>query len=153
MITQKYIDQINEYLESGQLEFENRKIQLADNVGKYDPQKYIDQIDWNSICWNINDLINWPVNGYEFNYINKSFYREFFRGVQRVLMQALNDYSEFLGKLYCYYGVSDDGFNDLTAHIIGLGQGELKRVLNNPDLAKERADRGAYEENFLYCFQ
>ena len=51
-----------------------------------------------------------------------------------------------------YFPVSDDGLSDLTAHIVGCGETEFKRVMKNPELAKERADNGAYYENFFYSF-
>lgn len=48
-------------------------------------------------------------------------------------------------------GVSDDGFSDLRAHIIGLGKVEYERVLYDPDLAQQRANKNAYTESFSYC--
>ena len=46
--------------------------------------------------------------------------------------------------------VSDDGFNDLTSHIVGLGKEEYSRVMADPSLALQRANDHKYQENFRY---
>lgn len=53
---------------------------------------------------------------------------------------------------------SDDGFSDVTAHVVGLGQSEFERVKVNPVLLEERYNKpykslDGYRESFLYCFQ
>jgi hypothetical protein len=52
----------------------------------------------------------------------------------------------------CYFGVSDDRLNDLTAHIVGLGEEEFNKVIQNPELARQRAKKRDYKENFMYSF-
>jgi hypothetical protein len=52
---------------------------------------------------------------------------------------------------------SDDGLNDVTAHIVGLGETEFKKCINDPTLIEKRynAPYGSltgYKESFLYCF-
>lgn len=47
-------------------------------------------------------------------------------------------------------GVGDDGFNDLLAHIVGMGKEEFERNLADPTLAQKRADADDYEESFAY---
>lgn len=47
-------------------------------------------------------------------------------------------------------GVSDDSFDDLTAHIIGMGRDEYYRVLNDPQNAV--AHKKSCVESFAYVF-
>jgi hypothetical protein len=48
-------------------------------------------------------------------------------------------------------GCSDDGYDDLTHHIIGLGEKEYYKHLNNKKLVQKMADDRNYEENYAYC--
>lgn len=48
-------------------------------------------------------------------------------------------------------GVGDDGFSDLCYHIVGCGQTEYERVLADPSLAHDRANRGDFRESFAYA--
>jgi len=48
-------------------------------------------------------------------------------------------------------GLGDDGFNDLCAHIVGLGREEYERNLADPSLAQKRAESYGFEESFAYC--
>lgn len=52
---------------------------------------------------------------------------------------------------------SDDGLNDVTWHVVGMGETEFKRVIEEPYLLEMRynAERGSfegYQESFAYCF-
>jgi hypothetical protein len=47
-------------------------------------------------------------------------------------------------------GVGDDGFDDLTSHIVGLGREEYERNLASPSLAVERGQRYDFRESFAY---
>jgi hypothetical protein len=49
------------------------------------------------------------------------------------------------------FGLGDDGFGDLIAHIIGLGKREYDAVMKDPQRALERAHRGDFEESFSYA--
>lgn len=62
-----------------------------------------------------------------------------FRELQKELMNKLDQFE---------LEVSDDSFDDLTAHIIGMGQEEYYRVLNEPEFAI--AYRNSYVESFAY---
>jgi hypothetical protein len=66
-----------------------------------------------------------------------------FRELKRNLSKNLDDYfdPEELE-------VSDDGFDDLVSHIIGMGKEEYYRVLNKPD--KAIAYRNSCVESFAY---
>lgn len=46
---------------------------------------------------------------------------------------------------------SDDGFSDLTAHIVGLGRKEYEACMKDPMRAIKRGQEYRYEENFGYC--
>lgn len=75
----------------------------------------------------------------------------------RIKLQILKDHLELhayekTGNFHGYYGVSDDGFWDLRAHIIGLGEVAYNDVFENPELAKVMADNKLYVENFGYIF-
>jgi hypothetical protein len=43
-----------------------------------------------------------------------------------------------------------DSFDDVTAHIVGLGREQYEAALADPNLARERWDVGNYEESFAY---
>ena len=77
--------------------------------------------------------------------------QKFVREKRDKLCKKLNKYALSKGDID-YYDVSDDGFWDLTAHIVGLGQNEFEKVMKNPELARKRALNGDYEENFEYIF-
>lgn len=49
------------------------------------------------------------------------------------------------------FGLGDDSFDDLIAHIIGLGQNEYAAVSLQPELALQRARKHQYVESFAYC--
>ena len=49
------------------------------------------------------------------------------------------------------YAISDDGYNDLIYHIIGLGKEEFYRCVNNPDLVMQKIKANDYKESFSYC--
>lgn len=51
-----------------------------------------------------------------------------------------------------YWNVSDDGFWDLTAHIVGMGKTFYNAVIEHPQIAKWLADSRTYKENFEYSF-
>lgn len=47
--------------------------------------------------------------------------------------------------------VSDDGFDDLLSHIIGMGKREYEAALKDPAKVFERANKGDYKESFAYA--
>lgn len=78
--------------------------------------------------------------------------KEFAQDKQRELMERLAEYSEEVHHHPNYWCVGDDSFNDLTAHIVGLGRSMYYAVWDYPEIAKDMADSRAYRENFLYSF-
>jgi hypothetical protein len=70
-----------------------------------------------------------------------------FRALSSKLYKALMAYEAKSGD---DFGLGDDGFGDLIAHIIGMGKKEYEAVLKNPDLAMQRAHKSAFKESFSY---
>lgn len=77
---------------------------------------------------------------------------EFARNQRMRLKEVLNQYSiNKIGSLD-YYGLGDDSFWDLTAHIVGLGHKKYYQVLNDPEIARTMARNADFVENFEYIF-
>lgn len=49
------------------------------------------------------------------------------------------------------FGLGDDGFSDLIAHIIGMGKREYDASIKNPRRAWDRAQKNQYIESFHYA--
>lgn len=49
------------------------------------------------------------------------------------------------------FGLGDDSWSDLLAHIVGLGKREYKAILANPQKALDRARKGDFKESFAYA--
>jgi hypothetical protein len=76
-------------------------------------------------------------------------YRKKQGDIARVLDKAYYENSDGLG-------LGDDGFGDLTSHIVGMGKDEYTRVLNDPSLGKARAHAPygspeGFTESFSYA--
>ena len=88
---------------------------------------------------------------------SKNFQEQFAAFVRRKkdkVSKIINDFEDEIGMgTKIPHPYSDDGFMDLTAHIVGLGKKEFDRVCKSPALAIERANDDAYEECFLYVLQ
>jgi hypothetical protein len=78
--------------------------------------------------------------------------KEFSVYKRRELQKVLNNYTKINNLGYSYYHVSDDGFWDLTAHIVGLGKERYYSVVNDPSIAREISLNYLYIENFEYSF-
>lgn len=112
--------------------------------------------------WKFIKEINWSFDNSDYKYLRSELkkkisrdemleLRSFIDRKRKLLELVLCDHSiDKINKPYGYYGVGDDGFWDLTAHIVGLGKEEFTKNLHNPELAKSRADEGDYVENFQY---
>jgi len=128
--------------------------------------KHISKNESENIFWEMIEKIGWSNSTERYLYEKKGeWLREnytpqeigqlqaFVRVKKQILKKRLNEFSDDTkAGRKCYYGVSDDGFWDLTTHIIGLGKEEYYKTLDNPLLAKERADKRDYKENFEYIF-
>jgi hypothetical protein len=113
--------------------------------------------------WNIVEQIGWGTKTTDYDSIKARLMRTF--TVEQV-KEFRKVFDRMSGRLYnvldqddnCRrdrgeggYGLGDDGFGDLVNHIVGLGEKEFHAVLENPELAYERAQRYDYSESFSYC--
>lgn len=48
---------------------------------------------------------------------------------------------------------SNDGLSDVLYHVVGLGEQEFKKTMEDPTLLESRYNEGQYKESFAYCFQ
>lgn len=71
-------------------------------------------------------------------------------GFHAVLAGAIAEYEHKTG---VSAGCGDDSFNDLCAHVVGLGREVYERELASPTLAVERGRKGDFTESFAYTFQ
>ena len=133
------------------------------NVGRWEKMNGIDETENDINCWRIIEFADWK-NCKDYKIIGNNM-RLVFK--QEVLKQVKNFYSEKLKEIEevlnnyaatqpkgrrSFWGLGDDSFWDLRAHIIGLGENFYLRVLNDPSIAKEMADKGDFKENFGYIF-
>jgi hypothetical protein len=70
------------------------------------------------------------------------------------LKHSISEWEDQTGKSL---GLGDDSFDDLTSHIIGLGQSAYLEAINNPDVAwlRARSKYGSpegFKESFAYVF-
>ena len=65
---------------------------------------------------------------------------------RRIYEEKVGSLKDALGDFCC------DSFDDVTAHIVGLGRAEYEAALaNDAKLARERLDGGDYRESFAYA--
>jgi len=86
--------------------------------------------------WDLVDSIGWGT-------------RDHFDQAQEYLIECLESWEDEDEDRS--FGVSDDGFQDLTAHIVGLGEAEYSKVCKDPRLAVTRASNRDYTESFRYA--
>lgn len=80
-------------------------------------------------------------------------FRGHFSRLKDALKKKLNDWEQDTGE---DLGVGDDGFDDLTSHIIGLGKREYDAVMRDPAKGAARASArygspDGYKESFAYA--
>jgi len=116
--------------------------------------------DIDNQMWRVIDEIGWSTKTVDYEmvvvYLQSKYSREFLERFEKFVVdkykkinKLLNAYSRKKnnGDLG-YFLTSDDGFMDLTYHIIGLGQKEYEAVLKNPERARKRAEK----DDFVECF-
>jgi hypothetical protein len=112
-------------------------------------------------CWHLIHILNWGLD-YNFKRCKLelklaltpkefNFLKDWVVAKRIALQKHLKTFAEGQGSGFTW-GVGDDGFWDLTAHIVGLGKEVYLATLKHPILAKTRADEHAYIENFEYSF-
>lgn len=107
--------------------------------------------------------MGWKENNYDYTLIAKNLYLKYdketikelrkFVGLKvKELQDEVKDYETRHGTMEIY---SDDGFSDVCYHVVGLGEKEYLKVMNNPRLLETRYNgKGhyGYKESFAYCF-
>ena len=116
-----------------------------------------DEIFWKAIA----DM-GWAENGFNYEQIGESLKQRIDAAYEpqqaaEVKASLLETYNRKSNALYyrldkVVNNLGDDGYSDLLAHIIGLGQAEYEAVMADPSLGRERAKRYDFEESFSYCF-
>lgn len=110
--------------------------------------------------WSLVDEIGWGTKTTDYEAIRSDLsrrfssdeieqYKDVLRELQYELMDVISAYEERTGKST---GTGDDGFSDLTAHIVGLGRTEYEATLRDPGRAVRRAKKRDYKESFSYAF-
>ncbi len=105
--------------------------------------------------WALVDQIGWGTRTTDCATVEKMLLKRFTRieaeEVRDHLEECWNAVYKALVEAEVHTG-SDDGFCDLCYHIVGLGRDEWQRNIDNPNLAKTRANADNYVESFGYCF-
>jgi hypothetical protein len=112
------------------------------------------------IFWNLVKEIGWGTKTTDIdklkNALNNEYNIEFLISMKdiairqrRALGTIMDEHAlKETGSIASYWNVSDDGFWDLTAHIVGLGKEVYDYICRNPIYARTIA----YAENFEYIF-
>ena len=110
---------------------------------------YTRLVDWRDKCQNKNKTDMAKVVFFLLlpNEDDMNAYRARYAIIRKNLEKAISAWEEDNDQL----PVSDDGFDDLLNHIIGLGEEEYRKNVENPKLAFDRADHRDYVESFAYC--
>jgi len=106
--------------------------------------------------------IGWGIKSLDYKFIRKNLLdryldkdllrlKEFVKYKRKELCKILTEY-EIKIRIKNYFRVSDDGFWDLTAHIVGLGKERYDSIIENPEIAQEISINYMYKENFQYIF-
>ena len=112
------------------------------------------------IFWNFVAKVGWGTKTTDYKKLRRIFHKEyspeFIRSMKEIAMEKRLELTAIMdrhaiketGSIASYWGVGDDGFWDLTAHIVGLGKEMYDFVCKNPIYAKTIN----YTENFEYSF-
>lgn len=107
--------------------------------------------------WDLIESIDWPRDDYEEAKVDllmnvapnevKELRDEL--GKRTGILRTLFDqaYDETDANFY----VSGDGFDDLVNHVVGLGEEEYERVLDEPELLLKRYNEGDFVESLSYA--
>jgi hypothetical protein len=116
--------------------------------------------------WKLIEEIGWGKKTTDYTEVAREWYAQLGKeGMEKLrafvstrvadLQTAVKKYEDEHKQLECG---SDDGFSDVTHHIVGMGWLEWSNAMKNPKLVETRynAKYGtfeAYTESFAYCFQ
>ena len=115
-----------------------------------------------SMMWERIFYIGWGIRTLDYKVLRKELpeiysekdierTKEFIVSKRKELGKVLTKFEKD-NKLSGFYAVGDDGFWDLTAHIVGLGKERYDSVMKNPVIAREISLNNMYKENFEYSF-
>jgi len=106
-----------------------------------------------STFWRIVDPIKWGTKTRDYNavrqYLMKALTPQEAAGFATTFRKIKDKLDKKLSKEVS--GLGDDGYNDLLAHIIGMGKTEYEAVMKNPELGVDRADKHQFAESFAYA--
>lgn len=107
----------------------------------------IERLNWINVKSSdeINDISEFLKNNYDEKIISNV--AEFAKLKRKELSEILTKYEKQIN-VRNFYNVSDDGFWDLTAHVVGLGKDFYHLVLMKPEIARTVNA----VENFEYIF-
>lgn len=109
--------------------------------------------------WSIIDAIGWGTITTDYDSIKLALSKVYnkrkiesignrVRKIRKHLASSITDY-EAKNQIENLFNEGDDGFWDVTAHIVGLGKDAYNRAMKDPS----QFVGGDYEENFEYSFQ
>jgi len=103
--------------------------------------------------WTTVKSLGWGVNTTDYKAINttlkkrgKKWCENFHTQHLKALHNLKNATLKHLGRPLC-----SDSFDDVTAHIIGLGEAEYDACMANPQRVLDRMDGDEYTESFSYA--
>lgn len=113
--------------------------------------------------WKIVESLGWGTQTTDYNALNKKLRNsnynsdvlyQIFSYYRSRLKKKISEWEEQTGRSL---GLGDDSFDDLTSHIIGLGQKAYLEAMSNPEVAYRRAaskygSPEGFKESFAYVF-
>ena len=114
------------------------------------------------VFWEVVDEIDWGRKSKTNRYYSKvimaaakSWSPEFQKSFDAIFREKQGELMRFIARYEKAYNIScevgDDGFSDLTAHIVGCGKKIYEESCSEPKNAVDRAHEGDYIESFSYC--
>jgi len=103
------------------------------------------------VFWALVDKLNWGKD-LDYKRIERYLLREITKDEAEAMREQFKKQkSELYKALDPYVQLSDDSYDDLLSHIIGLGEDEYNSNMRNPRKASERADMMDFKESFSYA--
>lgn len=111
-------------------------------------------------AWALIAEMGWGGRTEDYKHLAKTYYKKLGKKGMKLLRQFVGARVSDLYaavKRYEDKGValevgSDDGFSDLTYHIVGLGKDEFDACIADPEKMEIRYKKGEYTESFAYAF-
>jgi len=131
---------------------------IADYVEQLQQSENVIISENENVYWDMINKLKWSaVGGYLYKekgeWLKTNYSPEEIRQLQEFVKNKRSILVDKLTSIKTQWGTGDDGFWDLTAHIVGLGKDEYYNSLNNPIIVSERVTKSDYKENFQYIFQ